>query len=89
MTMKRTSLTSGQEEQYRRLVADAARHGASLALKKVGLDKDGLQRLLGRGDQLKAALAELIVAKSRELSISDKFADEEVKSSYAYPSGYK
>lgn len=87
--MKRTSFTSGQEEQWLRSLADAARRGGKLALKKAELDKDSFQRLLGRGNQLKTALAELIVAKTRELSVSDKFADEEVKSSYGYPSGYK
>ena len=38
-------ITSGQEKQYRRFVEDAA----VLALKEVGLDKDGIQRLIGHG----------------------------------------
>lgn len=66
--MNRTSITSNQEKQYRRFVEDATRHGAELALKKVPLDKDGLQKLFGRGGEFNTAIAEVIVAKTRELS---------------------
>ncbi len=88
MTMT-TSITSGQEKQYKRLVEDAAQHAAQLALEKISLDKTGIQRLFERGDELTEAIAELVVAKTRELSGSDQFADEEVASNYVYPSGYR
>ncbi len=77
----RTLITSGQQKQYKRFVEDAA----DKALAEVGLDKDGLQKLIENGDEFQAT----IVAAVRELSVSNQFADEEVESSYAYPNGYK
>lgn len=79
MTTK--SITSGQEKQFKRFVEDAAER----ALKEVGLDKDGLQKLIEQGDKLQAR----IIAGIRELSVSNQFADEEVESDYGYLSGYK
>ncbi len=92
--MKNTSITSslitdGQKRQYKRFVEDATEFGSNLALAKGNLDKDGLQRLLEHGDEFNSAIAEVIVAKTLELSVSNQFADEEVKSSYGYLSGYK
>jgi hypothetical protein len=88
MTMRKTSITSGQEKQYRRLLDDAKDHGIELALKKVPLDTDGMQMILSHGDEIRDAVAETIVAKTKEFSVSNQFANEEVKSSYAYPDGY-
>lgn len=79
MTTK--SITSGQQKQYKRFVEDAAER----ALGEVGLDKDGLQKLIENGDEFQVR----IIAGIRELSVSNQFADEEVQSSYAYPKGYK
>ena len=87
MTMT-TSITSGQEKQYKRLVEDAAQRAAQLALEKVSLDNPSIQRLFEHGDELRTAIAELVVAKTRELSVSNQFADEETASNYVYPSGY-
>ena len=92
MTMtaqEETSITSGQTRQYKRFVEDIARHGAELALKKVEADSEGWQRVLERGDELKVAVAETIVAKTCEFSLTNQFADEEVESSYGYLSGYQ
>jgi hypothetical protein len=94
MTMKNTSITSnliteGQKKQYKRFVEDATNRGVELALEKVNLDKTGFQRLLEHGDEFNSAIAEVIVAKTLELSVSNQFADEEMKSSYGYLSGYK
>ncbi|OHA08289.1 MAG: hypothetical protein A3A44_02385 [Candidatus Sungbacteria bacterium RIFCSPLOWO2_01_FULL_60_25] len=80
--------TEGQETKYRRLIEDAARHAVSLAFDKIAADQDGWQRVLERGDEVKEAIAEIVVAKTRELSVTNQFADEEVKSSYGYLSGY-
>lgn len=77
----KTSITSGQQKQYKRFVEDAA----DKALAEVGIEKDGLQKLIENGDEFQAR----IVAAVRELSVSNQFADEEVQSSYAYPHGYK
>jgi hypothetical protein len=79
MTTK--SITSGQEKQFKRFVEDAAER----ALKEVGLDKDGLQKLIEQGDEFQTR----IITGIRELSVSNQFADEEVKSDYGYLSGYK
>ncbi|HUW71816.1 MAG TPA: hypothetical protein VMV66_01310 [Candidatus Humimicrobiaceae bacterium] len=79
MTTK--SITSGQTKQYKRFVEDAA----DKALAEVGLDKDGLQKLIENGDEFQAR----IIAGIRELSVSNQFADEEVESRYGYLSGYK
>ncbi len=78
-----------QETKYRRLVKDSAKHATDLALGKTKTDQDGWQRVLEHGDELRTAIAEVIVAKTRELSISNQYANEEVKSRYAYFSGYQ
>lgn len=75
------SITPGQRKQYLRFAEDAAEK----ALEEVGLDKDGVQRLIERGDEFQLD----IVASIRKLSISNQFSDEEVKSSYVYPKGHK
>jgi hypothetical protein len=84
-----SSITDGQQKQYRRFIEDATRKGADLALEQVPLDKDGFQRLIENGDELNSAIAAVIVAKTRELSISNQFADEEVESRFGYLSGYQ
>lgn len=86
--MKKTSITSGQETSYRRLLEDATKHGTELALKKVPLDTDGMQRILSNGDEIRSAVAEVIVAKTKEFSVTNQFKDEEVQSSYDYPASY-
>jgi hypothetical protein len=53
------------------------------------MDKDGLQKLLEHGDELKTATITTLVAKARELSISNQYVNEEVKSNYGYPKGYR
>ncbi len=75
------SITSGQEKQFKRFVEDAAEK----ALKEVGLDKDGLQKLIENGDEFQAD----IVASIKKYSVSNQFADEERESDYMYPEGYK
>lgn len=79
--MTKKSITSGQEKQFKRFVEDSAER----ALKEVGLDKNGLQRLIEQGDEFQTR----IITSIRELSVSNQFADKEVKSDYGYLSGYK
>ena len=83
-----STITEGQEKQYKRFVEDAAARGAKLALEQVSLDKDGLQRLLARGDEFITAIAEVIVAKTRELS-ELPYANEEVSSKRTYPKDFR
>lgn len=80
-TQSITSITDGQRKQYKRFVEDAA----DKALAEVGLDKDGIQKLIENGDEFQTR----IITGIKELSVSNQFADEEVQSSYAYPKGYK
>jgi len=85
MTMS-TSITSsiitdGQKEQVRRLVEDAVDRVFHDGVP----DKDGAQKLIANGDDLEAR----VISAIRELSIPNKFADEEVESTYGYLSGYK
>jgi hypothetical protein len=75
-----TLITDGQKKQYFRFVEDAAEK----ALKETDLDKDAIQKLIENGDKFQSR----IVTAIQELSVSNKFADEEVESSYGYPSGY-
>jgi hypothetical protein len=80
MTMN-TSITAGQKKQYRRFGEDALEK----ALTEASLDKDGIQKLIERGDEFQAD----VVASIRKLSVSNQFAGEEIESSYGYLSGYK
>lgn len=52
---------------------------------KSKLDDTRAQRLNERGGELQDGIAKLIA----ELSLSDRYADEEVRSSYTYPKEYK
>ena len=80
-TQSITSITDGQKKQYLRFVEDAAEK----ALKEVGLDKDGIQKLIEHGDEFQSH----IMTGIREQSLCYRYADEEVRSNYAYPEGYK
>ncbi len=87
-TLITSGITEGQKTQYTRIMEDIVRHGTKLALEKVETNNGGWQRVLEHGDELKLAVAEIIVAKTSELSVSNQFTDEEVKSNYGYLSGY-
>ncbi|OHA17076.1 MAG: hypothetical protein A3G52_01560 [Candidatus Taylorbacteria bacterium RIFCSPLOWO2_12_FULL_43_20] len=54
------------------------------AYNKAKLDDSRAQRLNERGDELKTGISKLIA----ELSVSDRYADEEVQSNYTYPREY-
>jgi hypothetical protein len=82
-------ITEGQTKQYARFIEDTAASAGKLVLEKVPLDKDGLQRLLERGDEYRTAILEVAVAKARELSLTNQYANEEVRSAYAYPKEYQ
>jgi hypothetical protein len=95
MTMN-TSITSnnpptdGQVRQYKDLVAAAAERAAKLALEKSNVDKEGMQRILTHGDEIREAVAEVVISKTNKLSIvPDKFAAEEVDGNFGYPEAYQ
>jgi len=76
-----SSVTDGQKKQVKRFAEDAI----DRAFAEGVLDKDGIQKLVEKGDEFQTD----IVASIRRLSVSNQFADEEVESSYGYLSGYK
>lgn len=69
-------ITSGKRQQIVRLLEDG--------LDKVELDDSRAQRLIERGGELQAGLQKLLT----ELSVSDRYAEEELPSRYGYLSGY-
>lgn len=83
--MTTQSITSGQRKQYFRFVEDAAER----ALEEVGPDKDGIQRIIEHGDEFTSIIRGAASTALKDLSVSDKFKDEEVKSTYGYLSGYR
>ena len=80
-----TPATAPQLKQINRLIADAVEK----IVADLCLDKGGAQRVIEHGDELVAPIAEKALAMLRDLSVSDKYKDEEVKSSYGYLSGYE
>jgi len=76
-----SSVTDGQKKQVKRFAEDAI----DRAFAEGVLDKDGIQKLVEKGDEFQ----DDIVASIRKLSVSNQFADEEAESSYGYLSGYK
>ncbi len=78
MTMSTTLITSRDPKgQQATSIFEAAYN-------KAKLDDTRAQRLNENGDELKVGISKLIA----ELSISDRYADEEVSSSYTYPKEY-
>jgi len=79
------SATSGQIKQINRFGSDAIEK----VLAELGLDNPGAQRVIEHGDDFSEAIRTAAITSLKDLSVSDKFKDEEVQSSYAYPKGYK
>lgn len=84
-----SGITDGQKVQYERVIDDATKRAKELVSKKVLADTDGWQRVLESGDELQNVIIDAIVSKTLELSRTNQFANEEVRSSYAYPKEYK
>lgn len=77
--------TAGQIKQINRLIADAVEK----IVTELGLDKDGAQCVIEHGDELVGNIGEVALVTLKDLSVSDKYKGEEVKSNYGYLSGYK
>ncbi|MEI7792638.1 MAG: hypothetical protein WCI57_04105 [Candidatus Berkelbacteria bacterium] len=84
-----TFRTPEQEKQMSRLFEDAATAAVKLALKKVDLDRLGLQRLLGHGDEVKSAFNDVAIALAKKFETEDTFSKEVTVSNCTYPSHYK
>ncbi|MDD5569465.1 MAG: hypothetical protein PHG23_03575 [Candidatus Pacebacteria bacterium] len=81
MSTSITDITDGQRKQIKRFAEDAV----DCAIAEGFFDKKDVQRIIENGDVFKARVA----AAMKNLSISDDFIDEEVKSNYRYPFDYK
>lgn len=79
-----TQATAGQIKQINRFGNDAIEK----VLGELGLDNPGAQRVIEHGDEFAEAIRTAALASLKDLSVSDKFKDEEVESSYGYLSGY-
>src|SRR6266446_3147726 len=75
------SITDDQKKQYLQFIQDVAER----ALRAVGLDKDGIQKLIEHSDEFHSR----IITSIQELTVGNQFVDEEVKSEYGYLSGYE
>jgi len=80
-----TNATAGQIKQINRLGSDAIEK----VLGELGLDNPGAQRVIEHGDEFASGIRETVTHLLQDLSVSDKFKDEEVESSRGYLSGYK
>lgn len=85
ITQNQTNATPGQIKQIGRFATDAVEK----ILAEFGLDNPGAQRVIEHGDEFASGIRETVTALLKDLSVSDKFKDEEVESSYDYLSGYK
>ncbi|MFA5173503.1 MAG: hypothetical protein WC435_03870 [Candidatus Paceibacterota bacterium] len=86
-TTQETSVnaTSGQIKQITRVGSDAIEK----VLAELNLTKDGAQRVHSHGDEFASGISEAARKLLLDLSVSDKFNDEEVESSYEYPPDYQ
>ena len=79
-----TQATAGQIKQINRFASDSVEK----VLTELGLDNPGAQRVIEHGDEFAEAIRAAALASLKYLSVSDKFKDEEVESTYGYLSGY-
>ena len=84
-TLTQKVATSGQLRQIIRVAQDAAEK----SITEFGLSKNGAQRVHAHGDDLAETVRTAVIASLNDLSVTDKFKNEEVPSKYGYLSGYK
>ena len=80
--------TDEQIRQLARVAADAAEKAVKDYFKGANVSKEGAQRVHGNGD-FAARVREGAILALADMSVTDKFKDEEVSSKYDYLSGYK
>lgn len=80
-----TQATSGQQKQIIRFGSDAIEK----VLEELGLDSVGAQRVIEHGDEFARAMREAAITSLKDLSVTDRYKNEEVKSNYGYLSGYE
>lgn len=84
-TITQAAATTGQIKQINRFGSDAIEK----VLAELGLDNPGAQRVIEHGDEFAEAIRNAALTSLKDLSVSDKFKDEEEESEYGYLSGYK
>jgi hypothetical protein len=84
-----TTVTEGQRKQIDRFLEDTFETVKNEALAFTFTTKEGAQRFLEQGDDFIATLRATTTNNLRELSVTNKYANEEVTSRYGYLSGYK
>lgn len=80
-----TSITSGPFKQIVRFGSDAIEK----VLEELGLDKKTAQLVVERGGEFAADIRSAAATSLRALSVTDRYKDEEVRSTYRYPPEYK
>ena len=91
MSTSMTSVEESTEEQWKqikRVIEDAVPKAVVIVRKKFPVDKNGAQTILMSGDQIQDAVVDAIIAKFKELTITDQYADEVAESQYTYPPEY-
>ena len=86
LTLERA--TDEQIKQLARVASDAAEKAVKDYFKGSIVSKEGAQRVHGTGD-FAARVREGAILALADLSVTDKYKDEEVTSKYGYLSGYK
>ncbi len=89
MLTQQENATEGQQEQITRVAVDAVRKAVAEYFTKRTLTKDGAQALHANGNNIVAGLRDKVFAMYDEITVTDKFADEEISSSYVYPKEYR
>lgn len=84
-TITQHPASAGQIKQINRFGSDAIEK----ALEDFGLDNHCAQRVIERGDEFARAIREMTLASLRDLTVADKYANEEVQSKFTYPREYK
>ena len=80
MPMSKPTLITSRDPKGQRLLDLVA-----AALNKAGLDDDGAQRVIENGGDFQVGVRKLL----GQLSVSDRYANEEVRSTWIYPPEYE
>lgn len=83
-TLTQQSATDGQIKQIARVASDAAEKAVR---DYANFSKDGAQRVHGN-PEFAVRIREATILALTELSVNDKFKDEEVRSNFTYPNEY-
>lgn len=83
--MNNTLITNGQRKQ----IVQFGTNAIEKILDELGLDKAGAQRVIEHGDEFARVIREASMTSLKDLSVTDKYKDEEINSSYTYPKEYK